>query len=192
MLSPHVKHDLNRDMCCLTQMLVVTVTLTSLAPERRSHPTNTRSKQQNTCQLNSYHATGITSVFYPGCAKILFCYEDLIQLNLAKKIRKSIIWVWILALGKLHPGEYNSLSRTCLVCWKSLKTNTSGFIIAGTFHHEGAVSWNHTVKRVRKSMEFFFSSTLLKIPSAEARLLAWRLDLCCTPLVLWALSILEA
>lgn len=44
-LSPHVKHDLNWDMCCLTQMIAVTVTLTSLAPER-SHPSNTSSKQQ--------------------------------------------------------------------------------------------------------------------------------------------------
>lgn len=51
-LSPHVKHDLNWDMCCLTQMIAVTVTLTSLAPER-SHPSNTSSKQQNTCQLKS-------------------------------------------------------------------------------------------------------------------------------------------
>lgn len=47
-LSPHVKHDLNRDMCCLTQMIAVRVTLTSLAPER-SRPSNSSSKQQNTC-----------------------------------------------------------------------------------------------------------------------------------------------
>lgn len=51
-LSPHVKHDLNRDMCCLTQMIAETVTLTSLAPER-SHPSNTSSKKQHTCQLKS-------------------------------------------------------------------------------------------------------------------------------------------
>lgn len=113
----------------------------------------------------------------------------MIQLNLEKK--KSILQFWILALGKLCPGEYTCLSRTCLVCWKSLKTNTSGCIIAETFHHEGAVSWSHTVKRVREGTEFLFSFTPVKILSAGARLFLCRLDLSCSPLVLQALRVLK-
>lgn len=126
------------------------------------------------------------------CQDTLFLWRfDPAQFS-KKKINKSVPRVWILAFGKLHAGEHISLSRTRLVHWKSLKTNTSGCIIAGTFHHEGAVSWNHTVKRVWEGKELFFDCTPVKMSPAESGLLTHRLDLGCLPPVLVGMQSHEA
>lgn len=101
--------------------------------------------------------------------------------------KKSILWVWIPALGKLHPGEYFSKQDTSCSL-EELKTQHLGVHYCRNFLSWGSSFLKSQWKGCGKVWSLFHCA-LVKTPSAEARLLAGRLDLCCSSLVLWSYSI---
>lgn len=124
------------------------------------------------------------SVFSLGCAKILFLYKDLIQLNLAK-INKYINSPslnpspWHVADWQAH---FSKQDMSCSL--EKLKNQHLRLHYCRNFSAQGSSFLKHTEKRVREGTELFVSCTLVEQSPAESRLLAHRLNLCCIALVL--------
>lgn len=124
------------------------------------------------------------SVFNPGCAKILFSYKDLIQLNSAK-INKYINSPGLNS-GPWHAADWQArFSKQDMSCsLEKLKNQHLRVHYCRNFSSQGSSFLKHTEKRVQEGMELFFSCTLVEKYPAESRLLAHRLNSRCIPLVL--------